>query len=624
MTELQQIDYEAVGLKCGIEIHQQLEGKKLFGRTPTIIRDDAPDFTIIRSLRAVVGETGVVDAAASAETNKGLLYQYQGYNDTIDLRELDEEPPCAMNPDSLITTVQIAKSLNATLVNEVQVMRKTVVDGSNTSGFQRTALVARNGFLTTSSGKRIDIPTIIVEEDACKKVSEKDGVVVYNLSRLGIPLIEISTDPQLANAREVSQVAEKLGLMLRSLPGVKRGLGTIRQDLNVSVRGGNRVEIKGAQDLRMLEQFVDFEIIRQLNILQLHKDLSARGFSTNSVSVAASTEVDVSSCFANTSCELISKALKQGKVVLGMRVPKFAGIIGRELQPNKRVGSEISDFAKVGAGVGGLIHSDEKMDKYNIIPSEIVAVSKLLSINEALQDAFILVVDTKGRCHNAFTAIRERIVQLSTTMPREVRRANPDATTTYMRPMPGQARMYPETDVPPVVIDFEVAVPEMIEQKIERYVKQYGLPADRAKMIAKSENAAQFESYFESYPNIKASAIVETVIGSTLSDVEKKAGAKPMLNSDDFNVLFSSWNNGQIAAGSIVSALCATVVEKISISDAIKQFSPLSDEELRKIIVSVVAANPGQQLGALTGKVMAQVKGRADGKKVGELLKSAM
>lgn len=620
MTNIQQIDYKAVGLKCGIEIHQQLEGKKLFCDTPTTIRDDSPHYTILRALRAVVGETGTIDSAAAAETKKGLMYQYQGYHDTIGLVELDEEPPHAMNKDSIVTAVQMSKLLNAQLVDEIQVMRKTVVDGSNTSGFQRTSLVAQNGYVTTNNGKRIDIPTVILEEDACKKVSEKDGIVVYNLSRLGIPLIEVSTEPQLTHPSEVSEVAEKLGLILRSIPGVKRGLGTIRQDVNISVAGGNRIEIKGAQDLRLIEQYVDYEIVRQLNILQLHKDLVQRGFSPKDI--VAPSEKDVSSCFAKTSCELISKSLKQGKVVLGMKLPHLNGIIGRELQPNKRVGTELSDFAKVNAGTGGLIHSDEKMEKYTISPSEFSGVKEILGVSD--NDAFVLVVDLKGKCHNAFDAIRTRLTQLATSVPKEVRRANPDATTTYMRPMPGQARMYPETDVAPLKINFEVELPELIEQKIERYVQTYGLPADRAKAIAKSENAKMFEQYFTSYPNIKPSAIVETVIGSTLKDVEKKTGIAPTFNESDFTNLFGAWNSGQLAASSVVSVLCDMITLKISLNDAIQKYQPLSDEELKKIIANVVATNPGQQIGALTGKVMAQVKGRADGKKVGELLKLAL
>jgi len=276
-----------------------------------------------------------------------------------------------------------------------------------------------------------------------------------------------------------------------------------------------------------------------------------------------------------------------------------------------------------------LIHSDEKMDKYNLSPAEIAQVRERLSLES--QDAFILVVDLAGRCHDAFDMIRKRFAQLATTMPKEVRRANADGTTTYMRPMPGQARMYPETDVPPIVIDFAVSVPELIEQKIERYVSQYGLPADRAKMIAKGEQAAMFERFFVTYTNVKASAIVETVIGSVMSDAQKKASdalkkpdARPNLNQNDFEVLFKSWNEGLISSGAISSALADTVIEKISIKDAIAKYASLSETELRAIVSNVVATNPGAPMGLLIGKVMAQVKGRADGKIVAELLKKAM
>ena len=255
------MDYQKIGLKCGIEIHQQLEGKKLFCNCPTLLRDDKPDFELKRKLRASAGESGKIDIAARQEQIRNKTFVYQGYSDTTCLVETDSEPPHALNQNSLYTTLQLSKLVNANVSPVVQVMRKTVVDGSNTSGFQRTALIARNGEVETSEGI-VRIDNISLEEDACKIVSETETEKIYKLDRLGIPLIEIGTAPDIKTPEQAQETAKKLGMLLRSLPNVKRGLGTIRQDVNVSIKGGNRIEAKGAQDLRMIPTLVNLEIKR--------------------------------------------------------------------------------------------------------------------------------------------------------------------------------------------------------------------------------------------------------------------------------------------------------------------------------------------------------------------------
>src|SRR3989344_8552484 len=188
------MDYHKIGLKVGLEIHQQLEGKKLFCSCPTMIRDDTPHFTIQRKLRAVAGEGGEVDVAAEQEHIKGKIFTYEGFYDSTCLVETDSEPPGGINQDTLYTSLQLSALVQASISSVIQVMRKTVVDCSNTAGFQRTALVARNGEISTSTGN-VEIITISLEEDACKIVSENNSSKTYRLDRLGIPLIEIGTAP---------------------------------------------------------------------------------------------------------------------------------------------------------------------------------------------------------------------------------------------------------------------------------------------------------------------------------------------------------------------------------------------------------------------------------------------
>jgi glutamyl-tRNA(Gln) amidotransferase subunit E len=263
------MDYQKIGFKCGIEIHQQLDTKKLFCGCMSNITDVKPDFTITRYLRASAGETGEIDIAAKHEADKAKQFIYNCYHDATCLVELDEEPPHPMNREALEIGIIIAKLLNAKIVDEIQVMRKTVVDGSNTTGFQRTALIARDGYIDTSKGKVL-IPTICIEEEAAKIVERKKEHDTYNLSRLGIPLIELGTDASIKDPEHAKEVASALGMLLRSSK-VKRGLGTIRQDVNLSVTGGSRVEIKGFQDIKSIPKIIDNELKRQLALIEKGK-----------------------------------------------------------------------------------------------------------------------------------------------------------------------------------------------------------------------------------------------------------------------------------------------------------------------------------------------------------------
>lgn len=273
--------------KCGIEIHQQLETNKLFCNCPSIVHDKNPDVFVTRKLRAVVGETNIIDKAASFEEKKARDVFYEGCSSSCCLVELDEEPPFPMNKEALAIVLQVAKLLNADIVDEIQVMRKIVLDGSNVSGFQRTSLVAMDGFVDTSQGK-VRIPAICIEEEAAKKVKAEDNSVTYRLDRLGIPLIEIATDPDIISPEHAKETAEKIGMILRSTGKVKRGIGSIRQDVNISIKGGNRVEIKGFQDLKTIPFVIENEVKRQEALIAKGKEV---------VSEVRKAEADGSSSF---------------------------------------------------------------------------------------------------------------------------------------------------------------------------------------------------------------------------------------------------------------------------------------------------------------------------------------
>ena len=602
------MNYKELGLKCGLEIHQQLEGKKLFCSCPTIIRDDQPDFVIQRKLRAVAGEEGKVDIAAKQEQLKGKNFVYQGYKDSTCLVESDCEPPHEMNAEVLYTALQLCKLVEAEVFPVVQVMRKTIVDGSNTSGFQRTALAARNGKISTSTGE-VRITNVSVEEDSCKIVSETSEEKVYSLDRLGIPLIEIGTAPDITSPEQCQEAAKKIGMLLRSLPGVKRGLGTIRQDVNVSIKGGARIEIKGAQDLRQLPLLVELEVKRQEELLKIKEELNKQKVKLSSLNIT-----DVTSLFTISSANLIKNTLAKKGKVLAIKLPGFAGIIGREVQPGRRIGTEFSDRAKIHAGVGGIFHSDE-LPRYGISETEVIAVKEKLGCSK--NDAFILVADEERKAKNALQAVSARAHELLHGIPEEVRKANADGTTSYLRPIPGAARMYPETDVPlirPSLQDIEL--PETLEEKMMRYQKDLGLSKDLAEFAAKSEKVGLFEELVGQYPSVKPAFVAETLISVPL-DIKRQFHHDPeVLTEENFKDLFRYLSEGKIHKDIVIDVLMDMITGKFDI----KRYAALGTEDIHKELLKIVAENKGAPFPALMGLAMKRLAGKASGKFISEQL----
>ncbi|HME87089.1 MAG TPA: Glu-tRNA(Gln) amidotransferase subunit GatE [Candidatus Nanoarchaeia archaeon] len=465
------MDYSQINFKCGIEIHQQIEGKKLFCNCPTTIKDTKPDFEFKRRLRVSAGESGKVDIAAKAEQAKGKEFVYQGYHDVNCLVELDEEPPHEVNTQALETAMKVALLLHAKPVDEIQFMRKIVVDGSNTSGFQRTALIATDGYIETSEGK-IRIPTICLEEESAKVIERTPTRDTYNISRLGIPLIEIATEPDIKSPEGAKEASAKLGMILRSVQGIKRGLGSIRQDVNVSVKNTNRVEIKGFQEIDSMPKVIEKEIERRLKIIESKKE------------------------------------------------PEH-----------------------------------------------------------------------------------------------EVRKAEADGSTTFLRPMPGADRMYPETDVPSFRIDTKhLPLPELISDKAGKIAK-LGLSKELSDDLAKTGKADLLISFVEEFTNLKASSIAEIML-SMPKIMRRKYAIDIKPSDDDYKTLFTAMNQGKISKDSLEDIF----KEQKPMKDVLGKYQLMSDADVEKEIKKIVSENKELPFNALIGKVMGALRGKADSKKVVEML----
>ncbi len=591
-------------IKCGIEIHQQLEGRKLFCNCPTILREDEPDFIIKRKLRAVAGESGIIDVAAAQEQTRNLTFVYQGYKDTTCLVEADCEPPHEINQDALYTVLQFCKLVQAKVYPVIQVMRKTVVDGSNTSGFQRTALIARGGIITTNEGE-VRISNISLEEEACKNISETTTERVWRMDRLGIPLIEIGTEPDITSPLQCQEASKKIGILLRSLPGVKLGLGTIRQDVNISIEGGNRIEVKGFQNLVMIPALVELEAQRQSELLKLKQELIEHKIKLE----------ELSKLLEHSTSKMLRKSLDAQGKVLGFKLTGFAGLIKRELQPNYRVGTEFSGRAKVKAGVGGIFHSDE-LPNYGITAEEVALIRKELNCQE--KDAFVIVAAEQKRAKMALEAVYERAQELYLGVPKEVRKDNPDGTTSYMRPLPGAARMYPETDVPLVRPNLRnVEIPETLEQKFSRYQTQHNLSKDLAEFVAKSDMMPLFEELTEKYKELKPAFIAETLTSTPLEIKRNYNLDSDKLTEDNFRELFLYLSQDKIHKDIVIDVL----IDMLKGTFDLNKYASLSTEKIHQVLKEIVQNNPNAPFSALMGLAVKQLDGKASGKVISEELK---
>jgi glutamyl-tRNA(Gln) amidotransferase subunit E len=598
-------------MKCGIEIHQQLDTHKLFCNCPSILRQDEPEFTIMRKLHAVAGEGGEIDIAAKHEATIDKEFIYQGY-DTTCLVELDEEPPHLINKDALKIALHIALHLNCEVLPIAQVMRKTVVNGSNTGGFQRTALIARNGFIETKFG-RVGITGVMLEEDSARPVLREKDKTIYRLDRLGIPLVEIATDPDIKSPEQAKEVALFIGDVLRSCK-VKRGIGTIRQDINLSSSGHPRVEIKGFQDVKLFESTIEKELERQKNLSEIYNELVKRKAEVGEI-------IDVTNILKNTNCNFVKKSLEEKGVVLGVKLKGFKTLLGKELHQNKRFGSELSEHAKT-AGVNGIIHSDEKLEKYEFNDVEINEIKDKLKIKK--DDSFILIVDGEKRARNAIDKVIKRARdQIDEIGIGEVRNAKEDSSSKFMRPMPGSARMYPETDHPLIKIDRQLLneVKEnlpRLRSEIHGELKEKGLSPEMLKLLSHGDKIEEFTTLCKIMddPNFVARAMF--LIPRDLATKNNLENIDDILTLDVIESVINLVRDKKLEKGD-VRHVYEQIINGKSYNDAIK-IKKADIGEIETEIIKLVKEKPGLSIGGYMGLIMSKFKGKVDGKTATSIL----
>jgi len=623
------INYSKVGLKIGLEVHQQLDTEtKLFCSCKPKLFKEKPKITFLRRLRPTQSELGQIDPAAFFEFQKGVKILYEANRKTSCLVEMDEEPPHDLNREAVEIALTAALMMDAKPVDEIHVMRKTVIDGSNTTGFQRTCVIALDGELDIE-GKKVPIQHVSLEEDAARKMGEKGSIIQYRIDRLGIPLIEVTTAPVIYSPQEAEKTALAIGRVVRATRKVRRGLGTIRQDLNISIRDGALTEIKGVQQLELVSKVVEYEVQRQLGLLKIRDELKKRRITEK---IIKDKFVDVTPIFKQTKCRVIQKAVSQNQLVLAVKLPKFAGLLKMELAPGMRLGMEMADIARFWGRVGGIFHTDE-LPAYGVTAKETDDLKKLLKAGP--QDAVVFVADSVENATDALKVVTQRAREAVMGVPEETRATNPDGTTRYMRPRPGAARMYPETDVPPIQLSedyvekLRACLPELPEQKMRRLTKEYGLNLKLVRQILNSEYTDLFEALAQETkvsPTVIAVALTETMKALRRDGIEVEKVSDAQLK--ELFHLVDARETAKEAIPDIITWLSKH--ENATAKEAVKSLglTMISQEELEKMIDDLIRENRSLiekrkegAFGPLMGMVMKRTRGRVKAESVSETLK---
>ena len=624
---MSELKIDDIGLKVGLEIHQQLStNKKLFCNC---FPAETDEFTskFSRKLRASKSELGEYDPAALFESTKSKTMVYYTNPGSSCLVERDEEPPHELDLDAKNIAVLISCALNSNIFSEIYPMRKIVIDGSNTSGFQRTLLVSQGGYVEVN-GKKVGVQSICLEEDAAKLLKDKENVREFSLDRLGIPLVEIALEPVSSSPSEIRKIALSLGRLLRTTRKVTRGLGSIRQDVNVSVNNSGVVEVKGVQQLDQLEKVVEYEAKRQHGLLKIAQKIKQKQL----VKISRQNDVyDIINLLKSCKSKIIQKAINDGASIHAIKIKNFAGMLSYSPYEGIRLGKELGQLVRF-FGIGGIFHLDE-LPNYGIEKLDIEKIKERLSISQ--NDSFIIIAGKGSKIDFAIDSIINRIEDAKNGVPAETRLATQSGETVFLRPRPGASRMYPETDIFPVKVtkeEIEFAkknIPKSWHESLADLQKNYQLNPQLAEQIFDSNYLDLFEKICSD--KLNSPNFVASVLCSTITNLERQGIDSTLLKTEEILKSFDLLIKEKITKESM-----EIIFEKImageasSVEEAIQKgkVGMIDDKELEKICETIIKENQsiidGQGLhsiGALMGLTMKMVRGKASGEKVNQLLK---
>ena len=623
---MSELEIDKIGLKVGLEIHQQLDTKKKLFCNCKSAENTEYTGKFTRKLRASKSELGKIDPAALFESSKSKTMVYYENQNSNCLVEKDEEPPHNLDVKAKEIVLLVSSALNSKIFSEIHVMRKTVIDGSNTSGFQRTMLVAQGGNIDIK-GIKVGVQSICLEEDAAKLIKDENDYRFFSLDRLGVPLIEIALEPVSCNPKMVKEIALSLGRLLRVTKKVARGIGTIRQDVNVSIDSGGIVEIKGVQQLEQLEKIIEYEAKRQHGLKLISEKINSisRKYIDQKYDVFL-----ITSLLQNCNSKIIKKSLENGDVIKAIKVEKFAGLFGFEPYSGIRLGKEIGQLVRF-FGIGGVFHSDE-LPNYGIENNDIQNIRKYLELEE--EDAFLIIAGKNPALEHAINSIINRIKNAKNGPLAETRAATSNDETIFLRPRPGPSRMYPETDIPTIKVskdELEVAksnIPKSWDESILEIKNKYKINQQLSEQIFDSE---YFDLFEENCNNNKNSPnFIASILCSTIVNLQRNGLDSSLLKHEEISNTFDLLNSDKISKESIEIIFEQIMSGKaVSASEAVKNASirNMSEDELNKILDMIILDNSEKiqqdgirSLTSLMGIAMKQVRGQTSGNLVNTLL----
>ncbi len=513
-------DYAKMGFKSGLEVHQQLKTEeKLFCRCPAGIYQDLQDYDaeLIRHMRPTLSEMGTYDGTALMEfrTKKNITYHIK--NETTCTYDVDDTPPFPINKEALKYAIEISLMMHQNIVGELHVTRKQYLDGSIPTGFQRTAIVGIEGEIPLKH-KKVRIIQLSIEEDSCREVSDIGHERIYTTDRLGIPLIETVTYPDLLNPDEVMEAGQVIRFINRSSGKVRVGIGAGREDVNVSITGGTRVEIKGVSHIKWIAKLTHIEAFRQKALLEIKKELRDR---INNTKKWKPTFKPINFDVSDIEYQPIKDAMDKGWKLIACKLPDFKGILSFFMQPGKTFADEIEGHLKVIACLErpNMVHSEDMNPVFN--EDMLKKRSKLLKCGE--NDAQIVFWAPEEDVKTAMETIEERCRMAFEGVPNETRKALVDGTTIFERVLPGADRMYPDTDSAPIPIKDEdikkigKALPVSLKKRMEQ-LKKWKIPEDCYYYILRNDLMPLLEKMIK---GLKVSPKwAGTLFGHTLKHIE--------------------------------------------------------------------------------------------------------
>jgi glutamyl-tRNA(Gln) amidotransferase subunit E len=629
--DLSKWDWKSLGLRSGVEIHQQLfTQRKLFCRCPAGLYSDHHDAQVLRHMRPTLSELGEYDGTALMEfkTKKEIVYLLN--SKSVCTYEMDDTPPFEINRQAIDYAMEVALSLGCCIVGELHVIRKQYLDGSIPAGFQRTAIVGVDGGFPLG-GRRVRITHVNIEEDACREVSDIGHRIVFRTDRLSMPLTEIVTAADMRTPEEVAQAVRLLGDAMRLTGKVRSGMGAARQDVNVSVEGGTRVEIKGVPSVKLIPALVGYEAIRQHILLSIRD--AARKLGVHEDEGYGRKSLITRQLDRYGADGLAGKALAEGAMFGAVRLPGFRDLLATQVGPGRSLLDEIRGRVRVVACLTQEPYAVpfEQFKTFGLAGETTRKIRRYLRVRQ--NDGLLLVWGPEQDVHTAMEEICIRVREAAHGVPNETRQVLPGGVTDFERILPGPDRMYPDTDSPPLAIPdpWLERIRGMLVESLwdrEESLRKLGTPEPKIRGLAKSSRLGLFR---ELTGKLGVSPVFASVVLTEIMvNLERRGVDVEAITGDHIAELFEAILAGRLYREAIVPVLTAmadkpddglvVILGRLEIRLASQDWAERQVDEILDCHPQPDTMDPEARMRYWMGHCMRRLRGSYSGKGLLEIL----